>query len=64
MERAARNGERLHLEVFEVRAIVESDMYPILQEAARQELIATWKREDASDETGTISMGSSDPIDP
>lgn len=41
LERAARNGERLHLTPAEVRALVISPVYTEMVELARAELVAS-----------------------
>ncbi|MGN6124166.1 MAG: hypothetical protein ACTHOJ_14575 [Sphingomonas oligoaromativorans] len=42
LERAARNGERLHLDTEQVRALVTSPIYATLAELTAQEFASQW----------------------
>lgn len=48
IQRAARNGERLHLDVDQVRALVRSPVYATLTELHTQELESSWQQEPAA----------------
>jgi hypothetical protein len=46
--RAAQNGERLHLDVRHVRALISSPVYPILTELQVEELQREWLAENGT----------------
>ena len=45
MERALRNGERLHLEADQVRALVRTPLWALLAELTAKELADLWENE-------------------
>lgn len=52
LRRAARNGERLHLDPRHVRALIASPIFLILAELEQAELKAQWEAESAGDGEG------------
>jgi hypothetical protein len=61
LERAAVNGERLHLDVPHVQALVDSPIYLLLLELKGREFAASWREEnqyqDAASTTRTVQEG-------
>ena len=73
VERSARNSERLHLEIEQVRALISSPIYTLLSQLHAEELTKVWQKpsnENSSSATNGLSIvqsemtGASAGIDP
>ena len=59
LERAARNGTKVHLTNDLVRALIESDAYSIITAERTKELVATWQDQHEKAATPTPAASSS-----
>lgn len=62
IERAFRNQERLHLDVVQVRALVQSPLFPLLAELVAKEFAESWQEDlEKVADGATPAASNSDP---